>query len=111
LAATGTVTGQFNGNRQWAVTLSGITHDSTSQIFNGKAMPFANGTFGAGAMLQFQGSNDGAMWVNIGSVISTDPWAGTLTPGGMSFAFYQLVVTGGDGTTSINVSIVFSPQT
>jgi hypothetical protein len=115
LAVTGTATAKWTDQHHWKVVLLGVTQGSVSQSFVGKALPYssfvAQGTYGAGASLQWQGSNDaGTTWVSTGSAISTDPWAGTITPGGMSFEMYRLNVTSGDGTTSINVYVDFSPQ-
>lgn len=111
MAATGTATAAFNNQGAWAVTLAGITTASTSQVFTLKDYLYSSfvikGTYGAAASLQWQGSNDGGTtWANIGvAITSSSPQAGTLTPDGVFFGLYQLVVTAGDGTTSLGVNL------
>lgn len=111
MAATGTAAAFFNTEGALKLTLAGITTASTSQVFTLKNYPHSSyvikGTYGSGASLQWQGSNDsGTTWANIGvAITSGSPQGGTLTPDGVPFGLYQLVVSSGDGTTSLGVDI------
>lgn len=113
MAATGTITGTITTNsRHWRVTITGVTSGSNSTPFIGRGYQNSSfvlkGTLG-GATVNLQGSNDsGTTWVNIGSTISALPASGTCTPNGMNFQMYQVLVTGGDGTTSISGDIDFA---
>lgn len=111
MAATGTVTGVFTNDGIWSVKLAGITSASSSQVFSLKGYTATSfgitGTYGANASLQWQGSNDGGTtWDNIGvAITSGSPQGGTLTPNMVFYDLYQLVVTSGDGTTSLGANV------
>lgn len=108
MAQSGTLTGNFNVYGQLVIAISGVTQGSNSPSFSLHGFPYTSGTvqgtFG-GATGQWQGSNDGGTtWYNIGSSF-TAAAGGTLTPSNEPFDLYQLLVTGGDGTTSLGASV------
>lgn len=110
MAATGTCTQVYNTDGNLATTIRSVTTASNSQPFSMKASIYSSygvfGTFGAAGAAQWQGSNDGGTtWENIG-LSFTAGQGGTLTPGQVFYSKYQLVITGGDGTTSINADVV-----
>lgn len=110
MANSGLATRSFNNQGAQQVTLTAVLQSSNSIPFTLKDYTMSSyilgGVYG-GASLQWQGSNDnGTTWVNIGLPITTSSvQAGTLTPNSMFFGLYQLLITGGDGTTSINCNI------
>lgn len=116
MATSGTNTGQFStATRHWQVVITGMTQSSTSPTFDGKGYQgssyVVSGTAGSGFSGQFQGSNDGVNWVNIGSAITSLTSAGgTLTPNGVAYALYQFVITNGDSTTNVLVQVDFVSQ-
>lgn len=109
MAATGTITGDWNTNGKWVITIAGVTSGSTSNSFSLKNSMYSSftlsGTFG-GASVQPQGSDDGGTtWTNIG-VALTAAGGGTVTPGQVIWALYQYAITGGDGTTLLAIRTV-----
>lgn len=108
MAAAGTVTQVFNNEGALVTTVAGVTVGATSQVFGMKTAMYSSftlsGTFG-GTSGQWQGSNDAINWANIGVPV-TVAGAGTLTPNQVFYAFYQLALTGGDGTTAIAATVV-----
>jgi len=115
MAASGTITGTITtNNRHWKITITGVTSSSNSQLFVGKG--YSNSSFVVvgglgGATVQFQGSNDdGTTWVNIGTAIGSTPAGGTLTPNGVNYGHYQMLVIGGGGATSVTAYADFASQ-
>lgn len=108
MAASGTITQVVNNLGQRVTTISGVTQGSNSTPFTLKSDDNSSyqvtGTFG-GTSAQWQGSNDGTNWSNIGSALVA-AGTGTLTANDQFYAFYQLLLTGGDGTTSLNSVVV-----
>ena len=106
MATVGTAVGAFdNTTRHWQVTLSGVTAGNNSPSFTGKGYQSATYNITGATAAQFQGSNDGVSWVNVGSAISATPAAGVLAAPAESlgvFKFYQLVVTTGTGAGIID---------
>ena len=106
MAVAGTATGQFdNTTRHWQVTLSGVTAGNSSPTFTGKGYQSATYNITGVTAGQFQGSNDGASWVNVGAAIAATPAAGVLAAPAESlgvFKFYQLNVTTGTGAGIID---------
>lgn len=99
MAATGTVRQVYNGSKALVTTIVGVVDAAESEIFSMKDYKHSSftlyGTFG-GTSAQWQGSNDGNNWTNIGAAMLVAT-GGTLTPDQTFYAMYQLVNTGGAG--------------
>lgn len=109
MATSGTITQQIPNQGGRSTIITGITNSTDTPTFK-MATDFnssfsVSGTF-AGASLQWYGSNDGGtVWQAIGVAVSAAS-GGTFTPGDVFFGLYKGTVSGGDGTTSLNVSII-----
>lgn len=107
MAVVGTTVAAFNSEGYWTVTVTGLTNGNESAPFTMKGSMYTSyvvsGTFGT-TSLQAQGSNDGTNWANIGAAV-TSAGGGTLTPAQVVYNYYRFDLTGGDGTTLIDVKV------
>jgi len=100
--------------RNVIVTITGIAQNSNSPTFHSFGYSIgsftAQGTFGAAANLQLQGSNDGGTtWFNVLTAALTAVGTGSLIgTNNEVFQLYRFNVAGGDGTTSINCFVFIS---
>ena len=101
-----------NGPSAFVVTWTALANGDDGQPvqfaqFADRTVQFT-GTFGVGGTARFEGSNDGVNWAPL-----TDPLGTTIDATGPriklaveSPAYVRPRITGGDGTTSINVSVL-----
>lgn len=108
--ATRTATITYDTNRV-TVVWTGLLNGDDGSVFEGYDWADASvqitGTFGAGGSINFTGSNDGTNYV-----VLTDPQGGVITKTGAAveqvsegMKSVKPVVTAGDGTTSLTVTM------
>lgn len=113
MATTGNITKAKNERAYTKVQITGLQGASNSPDFNLDGFVYSSyhaklvgGTAPTG--VQAQGSNDGGLtWVNIGTSFTVaTPVGGTLTPSQQPYELYQFAVSGGDGTTNIEIDVI-----
>jgi hypothetical protein len=101
MAVAGTAVGAFdNTTRHWQVTLAGVTAGNTSPVFTGKGYQIGSFTITGATAANFQASDDGVNFFNVGTAIAASPTSGIIAAPAETvgvFKFYQLQVTTGTG--------------
>lgn len=114
MAVSGTITATRTNRRDWKVTILGLTTASTSPAFDGLGYPIgsftAQGTFGSSTpSLTLTGSNDGGLtWFTVGSALTSVGAGGMIGSNNEIFEKYQFAMSGGDGTTNVNIYVFLS---
>jgi hypothetical protein len=110
-----TITQNYNIYRESFINITGLLTASVSPSFRSRSLVagsfVVSGTWATSVAVtvQLQGSNDGVSFVNIGTALTassgTVPQAGSISPDGFFFSFYQFVATGGDAGTNLNIQV------
>jgi hypothetical protein len=111
MASTGTITGVFNSERNWTVSITGLTAGAGNVTPSFLSRGFVIGSwsltgFTSTISVQLTGSNDGTNFFNLGTAVTA---AGVYTLTGVTNLvpiYYQFAVTTGTGTGAIIASMM-----